>query len=92
MSDLHSLAILVGLSKEYEEGLASLEEAELKIKDSLERIQRILGRAPKYEFTDHPDPDAAYYQKYKPYIDSLIDLGEALSLLNKFTKGVLKYE
>ena len=89
MSDLHSLAILVGLGKEYEEGLAPLQEAELKIKGVLTAYQRFLGSVPLVE---DKDPDARFYDQYKWYIDKMIDLEDALELISKFTKGVLKYE
>ena len=89
MSDLHSLAILVGLGKEYEEGLAPLQEAELKIKGVLKAYQGFLGSIP---LVGGEDPDAEFYAKYKWYIDRMIDLEDALELISKFTKGVLKYE
>lgn len=89
MSDLYSMAILLGLSKEYEEGLAPLQEAELKIQGVVKEYQKYLGSVP---LINSKDPDADFYNKYKVAIDRMLALEEALELISKFTKGVLKYE
>lgn len=85
------MAILLGLSKEFEEGIAPLQEAEIKIKGVIRQFQEMLSRAPRVDPRD-PDPDATFYNRHKASIDCMLDLEEALQLMSKFTKGVLKYD